>query len=363
MITSDYHFELLPEVDATDGAAFGIGLDVSMDAAGFAPGATEWAVQDGVNSQNGATAFGRDRLLGPVWNWQAHINRSTAAEALTTLRAFKTAWHALHIRDTPGKVIPLRFQLEGERRRIYGRPRRFDAPPDNMILSGYVPVSIDFKCVDGFVYNDVMESVSVLLGAEIEDPGVDTGGGFVFPFVFPYTPLASTLRQTQMVVGGDAPAYPIIRFDGPVTNPGFITDDHADEVVGDRTDGRGHVGGEHRVVARIRDDVRLIRVGLVVVEHDRGPGGDGQTLPGDGESGDAHVGRGHYAALAARCSVRGGASGAGVGRRAVDRPGGLVERHVSSVWLVVPSLAADQYEFHVGAQRSVQVDTLALEPM
>ena len=225
MITSDYHFELLPEVDATDGAAFGIGLDVSMDAAGFAPGATEWAVQDGVNSQNGATAFGRDRLLGPVWNWQTHINRSTAAEALTTLRAFKTAWHALHIRDTPGKVIPLRFQLEGERRRIYGRPRRFDAPPDNMILSGYVPVSIDFKCVDGFVYNDVMESVSVLLGAEIEDPGVDTGGGFVFPFVFPYTPLASTLRQTQMVVGGDAPAYPIIRFDGPVTNPGFVTDD------------------------------------------------------------------------------------------------------------------------------------------
>ena len=228
MITKDFHFELLPSVSASDGAAFGIGLDVGLDDNGFAPGSTDWAIQDGVNAQNGATSFGRDRLLGPVWNWQLHINRSDTSEALATLRAFRAAWHALQIRDTPGEVIPLRFQLEGEQRRIYGRPRRFEAPPDNKILSGYIPVSVDFKCVDGYAYDDVMYSVTMMLGQDLEDEGIDTGGGFIFPVIFPAVTLPPTRQQTQIEIGGDAPAYPIIRFEatsGALVNPGFITDD------------------------------------------------------------------------------------------------------------------------------------------
>lgn len=223
MITEDFHFELLPTIDATDGAPFGIGLEVGLDDTGFAPGSTDWAVQDGTNSQNGVTSFGRDRLTGPSWSWQLHVNRSNTEEALATLRAFRTAWHWLHGRDTPGMVTALRFQLEGEQRRIYGRPRRFEAPPDNKILGGYVPVSVDFKCADGFVYDDVMKSVTVQLGQALEDENVDDGGGFVFPVTFPTVTLPPTRQQTQVNIGGDAPAYPIIRFDGPVVNPGFIT--------------------------------------------------------------------------------------------------------------------------------------------
>jgi hypothetical protein len=228
VIDKDHHFELLPSLDATDGAAFGIGLAVSLDDNGFAPGSTDWAVQDGENSQNGTTAFGRDRLLGPVWNWQLHVNRDNEERALETLRSFRTAWHALQIRSTPGAVLPLRYQLNGERRRIYGRPRRFEAPPDNKIMSGYVPVSVDFKCVDGFIYADQMQSVSMLLGADIEAEGVDSGGGFVFPVIFPVVTLPPTQRQTQVEVVGDAPSYPIIRFtanSGALANPGFVTDD------------------------------------------------------------------------------------------------------------------------------------------
>lgn len=228
MIDKDFHFELLPEIDATDGAPFGIGLDVGLDSNGFSPGSTDWATQDSENSQNGTTGFGRDRLLGPSWNWQLHINRSSTEEALATLRPFRAAWHWLHGRDTPGKVTALRFQLEGERRRIYGRPRRFEAPPDNKILGGYVPVSVDFKCVDGFVYDDVMQSVAMQLGEELEDEGVDSGGGFIFPIIFPAVTLPPTRQQTQVLIGGDAPAYPIIRFtadSAPLANPGFVTDD------------------------------------------------------------------------------------------------------------------------------------------
>lgn len=225
MITEDFNFELLPSVDATEGALFGIGRDVSLDDGGFAPGSSDWSTQDTESSQTGTTFFGRERLTGPTWGWSLHVNRTTAAEALATLGAFRTAWHALHIRDTPGLVIPIRYQLEGRQRRIYGRPRRFDAPPDNKILGGYIPISVDFKCVDGYTYDDVMSSATMLVGSTYEDESIDTGGGFVFPITLPAVTLPPTTTRTQLMVDGDAPAYPIITFVGPVVNPKLITDD------------------------------------------------------------------------------------------------------------------------------------------
>jgi len=226
MITTDFNFELLPSETATDGALFGIGQQVSLDADGFAPGSTDWAVQDAEDPSNGTTMFGRDRLLGPVWNWQLHVNRTTTAEALATLGSFQTAWRALHIRNTPGAVLPLRYRLEGRTRRIYGRPRRFEAPPNNLILSGYVPVSVDFKCVDAFTYSDVEQVVALRLGSELADPdAVDSGGGFIFPVTFPSDTLPPTTQQTQVLVGGDAPAYPVVRFNGPVVNPSLATNE------------------------------------------------------------------------------------------------------------------------------------------
>lgn len=224
MITEDFNFELLPSALHGDGAAFGIGRDVSLDDDGFAPGSTDWADQDSVDPTTGVTQFGRDRLTGPVWNWQLHVNRTSTEEALETLGIFKTAWRALHIRETPGAVIPLRYRLEGRSRRIYGRPRRFEAPPDNKILNGYIPISCDFKCVDGFTYDDVESGVTLQLGHELDDPeGVDTGGGFVFPLTFPTVTLPPTRRQEQILVLGDAPAYPVVRFNGPVVNPRLVS--------------------------------------------------------------------------------------------------------------------------------------------
>lgn len=226
MITKDFNFELLPSEAATDGALFGIGQHVSLDDEGFAPGSTDWAVQDSEDPSNGTTLFGRDVLLGPVWNWQLHVNRSSVAQALETLGSFQTAWRALQIRNTPGAVLPLRYQLEGRTRRIYGRPRRFEAPPSNLILGGYVPVSVDFKCVDAFTYSDVEQVVSLRLGSELADPdAVDSGGGFIFPVTFPSDTLPPTTTQAQVLVGGDAPAYPVVRFNGPVVNPSLATSD------------------------------------------------------------------------------------------------------------------------------------------
>jgi hypothetical protein len=226
VITEDYNFEILPTVDSTNGVPFGIGQTVSLDDGGFAPGSTDWAIQDTESSTNGTTSFGRDKLLGPTWSWQLHVNTDDDSNALAALATFRHAWHAMHIRDTPGMVLPIRYRLDGRNRRIYGRPRRFDAPMDNRILSGFIPVSADFKCVDGLHYDDQMTSVSMTLGAELVDPpGVDAGGGWTFPVTLPYDTLPPTQRQHALVILGDSPAQPVIRFNGPVVNPALETDD------------------------------------------------------------------------------------------------------------------------------------------
>lgn len=222
-VLKDHQFELLPSDFAVNGQVFGIGSDISMDADGFEPGDTSWADQDSV-SFRGHNQMGRDRLLGPTWAWTLHVNTYEEADALAALGRFTTAWRAMHIRDTPGAVIPIRYSVGGRVRRIYGRPRNLSAPPDNRILGGLIPVVADFKAVDGYTYDDTVSSVSLFAGTEPEDVAFDSGGGFTFPVTFPVTTLPPKRRQKFLTVEGDAPARPIIRFNGPVTNPSLRTD-------------------------------------------------------------------------------------------------------------------------------------------
>lgn len=213
---SEMQFELLPHEDADAGEAFGLGLDVSVDEDGFTPGSDDWQDQDAENPTRGGTTFGRDRLAGPTWAWDLFVNEHDVISARRTLSRFRTAWRAMHIRDEPNVVIPLRYRLGDEYRRIYGRPRGFEAPPNNMILSGFVPIQCDFKAVDGFVYDDTMSQLTLGLQGTSE-------GGFIFPVTFPVVTMPVGEQRAQAVVGGDAKTYPIVRFDGPVTNPRLVT--------------------------------------------------------------------------------------------------------------------------------------------
>lgn len=215
---SEMQFEILPTVTAVEGVPFGIGLDISVDDKGFVPGSTDWSVQDAENPVRGGTAFGRDILQGPTWSWQLHVNEVDTESALAALGRFATAWRALHLRSTPGVLLAIRYRVGGRTRRVYGRPRRYEAPPDNLIMGGYIPVSVDFKAVDGFTYDDTDSSINLGLQQGSE-------GGFVFPITFPVTTLPVGLQQGQAVVDGDAATHPVVRFTGPVTNPELIHND------------------------------------------------------------------------------------------------------------------------------------------
>lgn len=218
---SDYQFELLPSLDAVDGAVFGLGSDdlIDMSDGGFIPGDDDWSNEDADNPRRGGTSFGRDLLKGPTHGFNLFVNADDDAGAVEALSAFKTAWRALSIRDTPGAVLPVRYQLNGRVRRFYGRPNRFSAPPTNLILSGYVPITTDFRCVDGYTYDDTANSETISINVT-----GSSQGGFIFPTTFPLSTLPVGSRSGQLVVGGDAPAWPVIRFEGPVNNPVLATE-------------------------------------------------------------------------------------------------------------------------------------------
>jgi len=214
----EMQFELLPSADATSGVGFGIGLDVSVDDAGFDPGSLDWLTQDSDNPTNGVTGFGRDVATGPTWTWSLHVNEDDTASGLAALRVLRAAWRARQIAGTPGAVTAVRYRVGDRVRRVYGRPRNFAAPPDNRLISGLVPITSSFKCADDRVYDDVESMIS--LGAS----DTSTVGSFVFPVKFPTSTLSQKVQRQQAVVDGDAPTYPVIRIQGPVTNPIIETD-------------------------------------------------------------------------------------------------------------------------------------------
>lgn len=202
---SDYGFEL-------DGVPFGIRQDITVENEGFDPGTDEWETQDATDPRSGVTWFGRDKLAGPTWAWTLSTNMLSVEEALAARAKLHTAWRAAHIRDTPGALTSIRYTIAGRTRRVFGRPQRWASPPSNRIMSGYVPITCDFKCVDPLHYADVQRSVKI-------DIAPESAGGFVLPARLPIVSLPSGTREGVIEVFGDAKTYPVIRIDGPVNKP------------------------------------------------------------------------------------------------------------------------------------------------
>lgn len=217
---NEFQFEIVPDAEAMDGFVFGIGSRVSTNDGGFDPGANNWLTQDSQNSRRGVTGFGRDVLGGKTWVWESHANGDDEYDAVDILQDFSAAWMP-DVRE-PGKLQAIRYTLAGRTRRIFGRPRNYSAPPTNQILQGYTDVTHDFNTVDTFTYDDEMSEANFPFYAG------GSGGGFVLPAVMPLTSSPGSVGGGgQVTIGGNANCYPIIRFNGPWTNPSLDTGDWA----------------------------------------------------------------------------------------------------------------------------------------
>ena len=233
-LLNEHQFEILPAEDAAEGFVFGIGAQISINSEGFDPASAEWMTQDVENSRRGNTNFGRDVLGSSIWVWAGHIDREDVPGAMETSNAFSAAWRPEALMRTPGAQTAIRYRIADRYRRIYGRPRRLDLPLTNRILGGYRDTTFDFKKVDAYTYDDSPTMVSIPFSV-----GGGSDGGFIFPVVMPYTTLpSSNSDEMQVSVGGAARTYPVVRFNGPWTNPSLETDNWKLELTGGISSGQ-----------------------------------------------------------------------------------------------------------------------------
>lgn len=128
----------------------------------------------------------------------------TVAQLLQVLRGF---WRSPGHRDTGGRVIELRSP---EGRTAYGRPRRFTPNRDDEKFD-HVTVAADFECVSDLWFG--AESAALV---SLVPP---LGRGLVAPLVEPLTIQGVAQNASGFTVGGSEPAYPVVEFRGPITNP------------------------------------------------------------------------------------------------------------------------------------------------
>jgi hypothetical protein len=133
--------------------------------------------------------------------------------ALTALSDIESAWDPESLRDDPADISVLRYAINGRTRVVYGRPRRFSAPPKKTIHTGKINITCDFERADLLHYEDTENSVVLGIGAS-------TVGGFPTPWITPVTSSPTTVPAVNTFnVFGTQPTWAMIDFTGTQTNP------------------------------------------------------------------------------------------------------------------------------------------------
>lgn len=197
---------------AGGGVAFGLGALVAVKSDGWRPGQAELTNGDSQRQTRDGVRFGIDRRGSATWGFSLFTDADSEEEAWAALGELEAAWNDEEIRRDPDLVVPLRYCLLGEVRRVYGRPRRWSADPDNLSLSGRIDITADFATTDDLVYEDIEQSKTIPLR-----PPVSLGYGLRVPFR-PAARLSANPaeRQTTITVGGTVPTPIVLEIAGGV---------------------------------------------------------------------------------------------------------------------------------------------------
>lgn len=214
---TDYQYEILASEDETDGYVFGLHAPIGVDNGGFDQGTVGWKTQDTEGDRADGRRFGADWASPPTYAFEMTVDRETMGEAREELESLGALWPDEVARTTPGSAQVIRYQLDGQVRRVYGRPRRFTAPLDNLAGVGRVPVITDFACADARIYDDVEQVAEYT----IIPPA---SGGLIAPLIAPLTsePYASP-RVSSIIVGGRLATPVVVKITGPGTGLGVAT--------------------------------------------------------------------------------------------------------------------------------------------
>jgi hypothetical protein len=204
----DHQYEL-------DGVTFGLDMPVAVFEDGFTPGSATLESQRTQMPSGDGVRFGRDSFGGMTWSFKLYTDCDTEAEAYAALSELHGVWPREKVRKTSGAVVPLRYRVGGRTRRVYGRPGRFTATPNNLSLSGRIDAVADFETVDHLVYDDMLNQHTIGLALP-----PDPDAGLLVPFIAPFqSQPGSVPRQTSITIGGTEPTPIWMVFRGEITNP------------------------------------------------------------------------------------------------------------------------------------------------
>lgn len=159
--------------------------------------------------------FARNYLGGTVITFDFGLATTDAAAAVAMMARLRRAWQADVARLSTRTVVPLRYKLPGQATRcVFGRPRKFTPADLSTAEAGYIPVTCDFQCVDHRFYSDVEHSLALSLLPALSD------GGLSSPIDCPISLAPSSSSRADVVTNaGDAPAFLVAEFHGPVGTP------------------------------------------------------------------------------------------------------------------------------------------------
>jgi len=119
------------------------------------------------------------------------------------------------VRGVGGATMNLRLKFPGRpARTVRGRLRQLE-PDTSKYRHGWVPCDIEFQAADYLYYADESATTSIPLG-------LLSTGGLTFPLEFPFViegDPAAVGRPGYLSVDGKAPTWPVLRIDGPCSNP------------------------------------------------------------------------------------------------------------------------------------------------
>lgn len=206
-LLDDYQFEL-------EDVPFGIDLPVHLAEDGFNPDMGGWRTQDFEHPTGDGGVPGRDFKEIGSWGFKLFTIAEDPVAALEDMAQLASVWPPEWLVETPLALVPLRYRLAGRTRRVYGRPRRWTAPPSNQLMNGYIPITCDFSVFNPLFYDDVEQTFDITIGQ-----GTTGGGGLRSPLTAPMrTTGVSKPASRYLEVGGDRATWPVIELQGGI-NP------------------------------------------------------------------------------------------------------------------------------------------------
>lgn len=175
-------------------------------------GDVEVRVSDVERPRQDGRAFGVDYRGGRTISFDLGLRGPTPTAAREEAQHLAQVWRADAVRSKPGAVAELRASYDGRERLIYGRPRRLATDFSDVAVNNFVAAQADFAAIDDLFYAPEEDSISFGIVPVL-------GGGLVAPLSSPLSTTLTSDRSQAFRVDTEMPVWPVVRIDGPVTNP------------------------------------------------------------------------------------------------------------------------------------------------